>query len=143
MWACTAAVQHEEQGPWSIVVHGAHTNTKYGPSQPRAMGNGLFRGLTPIATHAHANAPNHLTSPRFRPFTCNGHGGRRVGLAFCSCRRTHTHTHMYRVHYARSIRVAHVCVCYLCVCGGYVSVVLSVDPFASMGGLWGSGSQKV
>ena len=28
------------------------------------------------------------------------------------------------------------CLRMLCVCGGYVSVVLSVDPFASMGGLW-------
>ena len=33
-----------------------YTNTKYGPSQPRAMGCGLFWGLTPVATHAHADA---------------------------------------------------------------------------------------
>ena len=35
------------------------TNTKYCPAQPRAMGCGLFWGLTPVATHAHANVPYH------------------------------------------------------------------------------------
>ena len=47
-----------------------HKNTKYCPSQPRAMGCGLIRGLTPVATHAHADAPDyrsrsHLRGPIF------------------------------------------------------------------------------
>ena len=57
-----------------IVIHGQdsslspplHKNTKYCPAQPRAMGCGLFWGLTPVATHAHANVPRHRSRPHLR-----------------------------------------------------------------------------
>ena len=41
-------------------------NTKYCPSQPRAMGCGLIRGLTPVATHAHADAPDYRSRSHLR-----------------------------------------------------------------------------
>ena len=43
---------------WKFWVR-RYTNTKYCPAQPRAMGCGLFWGLTPVATRAHASVPNH------------------------------------------------------------------------------------
>ena len=41
-------------------------NAKYCPSQPRAMGCGLIRGLTPVATHAHADAPDYRSRSHLR-----------------------------------------------------------------------------
>ena len=43
-----------------------YSNTKYCPAQPRAMGCGLFWGLTPVATHAHADAPDYRSRSHLR-----------------------------------------------------------------------------
>ena len=53
---------------WHLLCLGdQHTqNTKYCPAQPRAMGCGLFWGLTPVATHAHADAPDHRSRSHLR-----------------------------------------------------------------------------
>ena len=61
----TNYVSRNKKGGRSL-YRAVHTNTKYCPSQPRAMGCGLIRGLTPVATHAHADAPDYRSRSHLR-----------------------------------------------------------------------------
>ena len=49
--------RRELQTTISPVEYTKHKNTKYCPSQPRAMGCGLFRGLTPVALEFRNSLP--------------------------------------------------------------------------------------
>ena len=60
------------------------------------MGCGLFRGLTPVATHAHANVPNHrswfhLKGADVKSSATNGPGL----LRHCECEYPPNHGFFY------------------------------------------------